>query len=447
MNPIEHNIDGLIGPTHFFGGLGAGNVASEKSAGNVSHPKAAAMQGLAKMKLVADLGVGQYVMPPHPRPALFFLRKLGYTGGAKDMLADVIRDQPVLLPIVYSSSAMWAANAATTCASVDAADGRVHFTPANLISNAHRALEADFTSHALKRIFRGDHFQHHPPLPYNPIMRDEGAANHMRLQHGDVVVHVLVYGASNDTHPAPGGGKGGALTPSKYVPRQHMEANKTLAKLHALNAKQVVHLQQHPDAIDAGVFHNDVIATSNGHLLIYYEQAYVDDAQLKAALSKGQFHVTVVTNEQLSLAEAVKSYLFNSQILIQPNGQMILIAPEECRQSQQAKALIDRWVGDASHPIAAVQYVDINQSMSNGGGPACLRLRLWLTEEEVAHVHPGVVFSDVLYEQLGNIIEQHYPEQVTAEDLHNPAFGARVLSIFETLAEVFNLPNLYGGWV
>ena len=152
---FEHNIDGLIGPTHFFGGLGVGNIASEKSAGNVSTPKAAALQGLEKMKVMHELGIPQLVMPPHPRPALHLLKEKGYIGSISEMISSVVKNDPELLPIIYSSSAMWTANAATVSASSDTVDGKVHLTPANLISNAHRRIEAPFTSLLLKRIFKG----------------------------------------------------------------------------------------------------------------------------------------------------------------------------------------------------------------------------------------------------------------------------------------------------
>ena len=73
----EVNFDGLVGPTHNYGGLSWGNIASQRHGGDVSNPKSAALQGLGKMKLLADLGVGQAVLPPHERPDIAALRGLG----------------------------------------------------------------------------------------------------------------------------------------------------------------------------------------------------------------------------------------------------------------------------------------------------------------------------------------------------------------------------------
>jgi succinylarginine dihydrolase len=432
----EIQLDGLIGPTHFFGGLAHGNVASEANLGKVSHPRAAALQGLKKMKCVYDCGVMQLVMPPHPRPAVRFLENIGFSGSLESKIHDVVRDVPDLLPIIYSSSAMWAANAATTCASVDSGDGKVHITPANLISNAHRALEAAFTAPLLKRIFSGDAFSHHAPLPYNPMLSDEGAANHMRLvSKSGKVVHVFVYGA------------GGSAQSKKFTARQHIQASRMIARTHRLNADYVLFLQQHPDAIDAGVFHNDVIATSNDNVLIYHERAFVDDAPLRDALANaGGFEIIRISEVELSLDEVVKSYLFNSQIITKPDGTMVLIAPRECEASDAARVLIQRIIAAPQNPIASVQYIDVGQSMGNGGGPACLRLRLWLNEAEWRGIHRGIIFSDALFERLGNWVNTYYPEQLNGDSLRDVELPARVKKMLLDLEKIMELEGLYDGW-
>lgn len=439
----EIQLDGLIGPTHFFGGLASGNVASALSAGRVSHPRAAALQGLRKMKAVHDAGIPQYVMPPHPRPALGLLKSIGFSGSASVMMRDVLRFVPELLPVIYSSSAMWAANAATTCASTDAADRRVHITPANLISHAHRALEAPFTARLLKRIFPDDTFTHHAPLPCNPLLADEGAANHMRITPKEgKPLHVFVYGTSSATSPHAGG-----ISTKRYLPRQQAQASYSVARLHQLAPERTLFLQQHPDAIDAGVFHNDVIAASNDHLLIYHEQALVDDAPLIAALQQsGEVVICKATARELSVAEAVKSYLFNSQILTRSDGSMLLLAPMECQQSADAKALIDRWVADPDHPVHAVQYIDINQSMSNGGGPACLRLRLWLTESEMKQVHSGVKLSNALFEKCCEWVESYYPEELAIQHLQDATLPARVEQSLLALEKILDIKGMYDGY-
>lgn len=433
---LEYNLDGLIGPTHFFGGLGKGNIASENHAGQPSSPKAAALQGLAKMKMLHDLGVPQLVMPPHPRPALFKLRTLGYAGTPREMLAAVKELQPELLPIIYSSSAMWTANAATVTASADAKDGKLHFTPANLISNAHRAIETEFTAHLLRHIFSTDAFVHHLPLS-KPELRDEGAANHMRLRTANGEgVNFFIYGASK-TEPGP----------THYPARQSKEAFEHVAAQHQLSAAHCVFLQQHPDAIDGGVFHNDVIATSYGDSIFYHELAYADEAKLQAVATQFGLKLFRVASAELSLKETVDSYLFNSQIVQSATGEVVLIAPRQCEQSAAVVKTISVWIADEACPIQRVIYVDVDQSMANGGGPACLRLRVPMHETEAAAVHAGVKFSKPLYDKLGELIEMHYPDIITAEDLLNPNFPARILPIYPKLAAAFNMPDLYKNWL
>ena len=77
---IEVQFDGLPGPTHHFGGLSQGNLASQAHAGFRSRPRAAARQSLAKMRRLLDLGAVQAVLPPLLRPDLDLLRESGFTG-------------------------------------------------------------------------------------------------------------------------------------------------------------------------------------------------------------------------------------------------------------------------------------------------------------------------------------------------------------------------------
>src|SRR5688572_17800116 len=122
----EYNFDGLVGPTHCYGGLSAGNVASMAHGGKVSNPKEAALQGLSKMKFVADLGVRQAVLPPQQRPSLKTLRGLGFLGSDEAVITRAARESDHLLRLCSSAAAMWTANAATCAPSEDTADGRMH---------------------------------------------------------------------------------------------------------------------------------------------------------------------------------------------------------------------------------------------------------------------------------------------------------------------------------
>jgi succinylarginine dihydrolase len=178
----EFNFDGLVGPTHNYGGLSLGNVASMAHEGKASNPKLAALEGLQKMRFVHALGIGQAVLPPHDRPSLGTLRRLGFSGSDEEMLAAVAESSELLIRLVSSGAAMWTANAATVAPSCDTADGRLHVTPANLHELFHRSIEADVTKRIFERIFANpEQFVVHPPLPGGGHLADEGAANHTRL--------------------------------------------------------------------------------------------------------------------------------------------------------------------------------------------------------------------------------------------------------------------------
>src|SRR5688500_13214854 len=113
MTAYEVNFDGLVGLTHNYGGLAVGNIAAAENALTDSNPREAALQGLAKMKYLADLGVRQGVLPPQERPTLGILRKLGFRGDDISVIGKAARAAPGLLRACCSASSMWVANAAT----------------------------------------------------------------------------------------------------------------------------------------------------------------------------------------------------------------------------------------------------------------------------------------------------------------------------------------------
>jgi succinylarginine dihydrolase len=430
----ELNLDGLVGPTHNYAGLSFGNLASAKHGLSVSRPKQAALEGLAKMKFVASLGVPQAVLPPQPRPDLKTLRRLGFSGSDADVIEKAYRDAPRLLAAVYSSSAMWTANAATVSPGADTADGRVHFTPANLVSQFHRSLEPHVTSRVLRQIFPDpDQFSHHDPLPSAPFVADEGAANHMRLSasHRSSGVEIFVYGV----------GAPGESAPAKFPARQTLEASRAVARLHHLNQARTLFVRQSPAAVDAGAFHNDVVAVANENVLFFHASAYADAPDVSRQLKDTcdfELHLIEVPESRVPLTDAVETYLFNSQLVTVGEGKMALIAPVECQERPRVKAYVDELIA-ADNPIVAAHYIDVRQSMKNGGGPACLRLRAVLTEEQLAHVHPGVVLTDALYTQLVTWVEAHYREELGPEDLRDPSLAREAHDALEKLESILGI--------
>ena len=370
MALVEINFDGIIGPSHNYAGLSAGNLASANNAGAVSQPRAAALQGLAKMKALHDRGWKQGVLAPQARPNIDVLRQLGFTGDDANVVVSAARDARQVFNSAMSASSMWSANAATVSPSANTLDKRVHFTPANLNNKFHRSMEHPTTSRILRAMFRDEkYFAHHAALPSCPQFGDEGAANHTRFC--DVIgargVEFFVYGAEG-FNPA-------VAAPKRFPARQTIEASLAVARLHGLDAAHTVFAQQHPDVIDAGVFHNDVIAVGHRNILFCHQDAFADQdataAELRAK-SHGTINIITVSRGDVSVAEAVSSYLFNSQLLSKPNGKLAIVVPEECRQTPSVWRYLQTLVTNGQ-AIDEVLIFDLRESMMNGGGPACRR--------------------------------------------------------------------------
>jgi succinylarginine dihydrolase len=327
----------------------------------------------------------------------------------------------------------------------DTADGRVHLTTANLVTNAHRAIEPPQTSRTLRAIFRDEsRFAVHDALPATPDYADEGAANHTRLarQHGDAGVELFVYGRL-------GPGEGSVAIPRRFPARQTLEASRAVARLHGLESHGVVYAQQHPEAIDAGVFHNDVVSVGNGPVLLSHELAFADRegtlASLRRACEARGFelvHVEVAADD-VPLERAVKRYLFNSQLVTLPGGNMAVVAPTDCQDEPRIVEALDRIVADTGNPIGTVRYVDVRQSMQNGGGPACLRLRVVLGPQDLAGVAPGVMLTDELAEKLEGWIERHYREQLSPADLADPKLLDECRTALDELTGILEIGSIY----
>jgi succinylarginine dihydrolase len=442
---LEANFDGLVGPTHQYAGLATGNRASARNAGLRSNPREAALQGLAKMRTLCDLGVAQGVLPPQERPYLPLLRQRGFSGDDATVLRAAQRRAPELLAAACSASSMWAANAATVSSSADCADGRVHFTPANLASHPHRAIEAPATARLLAAVFPdGPHFAHHVAVDAGSDLAgaDEGAANHLRLcaRHGDAAFEVFVFGRD--------GSPGDAPLASGPRPRQTRSASVAIATAHGLAPGRTAFLRQHPRAVAAGAFHNDVVAVGNRDLLLYHEHAFVDERTLRSAAAAAlgtqtPLHWLRVDEAELSLDEAVASYLFNSQLVDIPGGGTWLLCAGECEETRRAWTLVQRWIADPEIPIDDVRVFDLRQSMRNGGGPACLRLRVVLTPDQRAAVHPGAWLDAARHAELVSWVERHYRDRLDPEDLADPRLLVESRDALDRLTRILGLGNFY----
>jgi len=412
----EINFDGIIGPSHNYAGLSFGNLASTKNAGQVSQPRAAALQGLDKMRANLALGLAQGIFVPLSRPNRDWLSALGTT----------IEDcEPTLAAAAMSASAMWAANAATVSPAPDAKDGRTHLTVANLRTMPHRSHEWPGTLAQLRIAFGNEqHFAVHDPVP--PAFGDEGAANHMRLtaRHGEAGLELFVYGVTGGAFPA----------------RQHLQASKAIARLHGLDPERTLFVEQSEEAIDAGAFHNDVVAVANENVLFAHELAFADRNAVVAFCEKRLpgFELVEVPSADVPIGDAIASYLFNAQLVSPPDGEITLVVPTEAREAPTVWAWLEKHVS-GNGPIRRVEVVDVRQSMANGGGPACLRLRVVADPETV---DPRFVVDDAKLDRLSEVVRRNWPVEIDTADLQKPALIKDVEAARKALLEELDLTQL-----
>ena len=433
MLTMEANFDGLIGPTHNYGGLSDGNLASANNAGLVASPRAAALQGLEKMKTMHEAGLWQGILPPQQRPHLPTLRRAGFSGTDEQVFEAGWSQAPRLMKNCMSASSMWAANAATVSPSADSADNRLHLTPANLSTMLHRSIEHSQTERALETAFPFAAI--HPALAEQSVFADEGAANHVRLcgSRGDQGVELFVYGRDGYAAHRPG-----------YPARQTLQASQAIARSHHLDAARTVYALQSDAAIDAGAFHNDVVCVGALQTLFYHELAFADTGQMQADIrqaAQGLFEpiFVEVPRDEVPIEDAIKAYLFNSMLVQMPGEpRLTLIAPLETQENAATKNYCDK-LAASNGPIAEVRYVDVRQSMRNGGGPACLRLRVTLTEEEWGQVNKGNSFSPALYGDLKTWIETHYRHSLAPEDIRDPKIMSESFTALDELTNIMNL--------
>lgn len=434
----EANFDGLVGLTHHYAGLSFGNEASTKHQFRVSNPKLAAKQGLLKMKALADAGYPQGVIAPQERPNIGVLRQIGFSGSDEQVVERAARQAPQLLSAASSASSMWVANAATVSPSADTLDGKVHLTVANLNNKFHRASEAPTTESVLRAMFRDTgRFAVHGALPQVALFGDEGAANHNRLggEYGEPGVQLFVYGREDS--------KSGQA-PARYPARQTLEASQAVARLNQVRSEQVIFAQQNPAVIDQGVFHNDVIAVSNREVLFCHQHAFVDQQGLYQRLREKVpgFTALEVPDDLVSVADAVSTYLFNSQLLSRADGGMTLVLPEESRQHPGVWRYLNQLL-EADNPVRELQVFDLRESMANGGGPACLRLRVVLTDEELKAVNPAVMMNDTLFMTLNGWVDRWYRDRLTQADLADPQLLREGREALDELTRILDLGSVY----
>ena len=431
----EINFDGLIGPTHNYAGLSQGNLASQKHLNKTSNPQAAALQGLDKMRLIMDQGIPQGFFLPHERPHLKTLRVLGFDGTDEEVIERATKQNPILLKNVYSASSMWAANAATFSPSIDSYDQNMHITPANLNTMFHRSIEHEFTKAQLELIFGGV-AQIHDPVKNISGYGDEGAANHLRLceQHLKPGFQIFVYGSSAfKVHQG-------------MIARQAEEMSKAISITHQLDPDKALFLKQNEQAINAGSFHNDIVSLANEEVFIFHQEAFADRIELERILHhlkdhvKG-FHPIEILSEDISLDDLVSSYLLNSQLITVKNNEMMMLLPKEVQNHSNCM----RWLEEikSSSPIKHIEFVDILQSMMNGGGPACLRFKTTVNNDELNQINEKFLLTPKKLMDLRALVTKHYRDKLNPADLLDNNLVQESYRFLDELTQLLDLGNVY----
>ena len=431
----EINFDGIIGPTHNYAGLSQGNLASQKNLHQTSNPQAAALQGLDKMRLIMEQGIPQGFFLPHERPHLPTLRKLGFGGTDEEVINQVAKKNPALLKNIYSASSMWAANAATFSPSIDSYDQNIHITPANLNSMFHRSIEHEFTKVQLELMF-GVAAQVHAPIKNISGYGDEGAANHLRVsaQHLKPGFQIFVFGSSAfEVHQG-------------IIARQAEEISQAVSTQHQLDPDRVLFLKQNEQAINSGSFHNDIVSLANEEVFIFHQEAFADRVELERVLHHLKdhvmgFHPIEILSEDISLDNLVSSYLLNSQLITVKNNEMMMLLPEEVQNHPNCM----RWLDEirSSSPIKHLEFVDIRQSMMNGGGPACLRFKTVVNSDEFDQINKKFILSPEKLMNMRALVSKHFRDKLNPEDLLDIKLMQESFSFLDELTQLLELGCIY----
>ncbi len=420
-------VDGIIGPTYHYGGMAVGNVLSQAHKHQESYPKKAALEGLEKMNQVRQLGCLQYVLPPLCKDVDRLLSLWGYEqGDMTSRLKALGYAHPYYLSALFSGASAWVANSCHITPSCDALDGICHITPANLVSCFHRHLDVDGYRDFLHQLFLNDElFQIYDPLPV--VYTDEGMANTIRLSGGNELgLYLHVYGKTlsqrfTRTFPA----------------RQTKEAFDRICYTH--KRQDSMDIQQSPFAIDAGVFHNDVIAFGSHNLLVLHEHAFDNQVDVLNSITDryqskyGEpLHVYEVSNEVLSLDEAVHTYFFNSQLILVEKNTFHLLIPSRAMSHSGVKKSLKR-LSKLKGLSITVHEVSCEESIKNGGGPACLRFFSVLNKAEHKAINSKFLLTDEMYEQWFQFIQTHYPDTLSFDDLKDFSVMKPLLDLFSKM--------------
>jgi succinylarginine dihydrolase len=183
------------------------------------------------------------------------------------------------------------------------------------------------------------------------------------------------------------------------------------------------------------------VAVANERVLFAHEQAFTDKDAFYATLRVHlpSVEIVEVPASAVSLGDAIQSYLFNAQLVTLPEGQgMALILPTEARDNPRVWPWLEAMIA-GNGPIRRLIPVDVRQSMANGGGPACLRLRVVC---DPAHVDPRFLVDEAKLDRLTDVVSHYWPESIAPDQLGDPALITQIEAARAQLLIALSLPEL-----
>jgi succinylarginine dihydrolase len=175
-------------------------------------------------------------------------------------------------------------------------------------------------------------------------------------------------------------------------------------------------------------------------VLFAHEKAFADRDRVASECERlfPDVQLVEVPASEVPVADAVSSYLFNAQLVSPPDGETTLIVPSEARETASVWSWLQRHVA-GNGPIRNLVVVDVRQSLANGGGPACLRLRV---AADPATVDPRFLVDEAKLDRIAAVIEQSWPAEIHSSELQDPKVVAAIESARASLYDSLDLAEL-----
>ena len=120
---------------------------------------------------------------------------------------------------------------------------------------------------------------------------------------------------------------------------------------------------------------------------------------------------------------------------------MQLILPEEVKDFSNCMSWLDKLKQISD--VKTFNFVDIRQSMMNGGGPACLRLKVILNEEEQNNLNQKFLMNNKKLDSIKLLIEREYRDVLYPDDLKDPSLLDESRRVLDELTQIFGIGSIY----